>query len=98
MLFRSVYYVSLRGVTGAANLNVADIQKKIAELRTHVKIPIGVGFGIRDGKTARAVADVADAVVIGSRLVEEIEKGPSGKAVENVAALVREIRASIDHQ
>jgi tryptophan synthase alpha chain len=93
-----VYYVSLRGVTGAANLNVADIQKKIAALRTHVKIPIGVGFGIRDGKTARAVADVADAVVIGSRLVEEIEKGPPGKAVENVAALVREIRAAIDHQ
>jgi tryptophan synthase alpha chain len=73
-----VYYVSLRGVTGSANLNVADIQKKIAELRHHVKIPIGVGFGIRDGKTARAVADVADAVVVGSRLVEAIEQCPPG--------------------
>lgn len=93
-----VYYVSLRGVTGAANLNVADIRTKIAALRAHVKIPIGVGFGIRDGKTARAVADVADAVVIGSRLVEEIEKGPPAKVVENVAALVRDIRAAIDQQ
>jgi len=93
-----VYYVSLRGVTGSANLNIADIQKKIAELRVHVKIPIGVGFGIRDGKTARAVADAADAVVVGSRLVEAIEQSPPGKAVENVAVLVREIRAAIDHQ
>ena len=93
-----VYYVSLRGVTGAANLNIADIQKKITELRVHVKIPIGAGFGIRDGKTARAVADVADAVVVGSRLVEAIEQSPPGKAVENVAVLVREIRAAIDQK
>ena len=91
-----VYYVSLRGVTGAANLNVEEIRKKIAQLRASVKIPIGVGFGIRDGKTARAVSEIADAVVIGSRLVEEIEKSAAGKASDNISVLIRDIRAAID--
>jgi len=93
-----VYYVSLRGVTGSANLDIGEINTKIAQLRASVKIPIGVGFGIRDGSTARAVANVADAVVMGSRLVEEIEKSPSGQLLENVTALVGEIRAAIDRQ
>jgi tryptophan synthase alpha chain len=93
-----VYYVSLRGVTGAANLDIGEIRRKIGELRTRVKIPIGVGFGIRDGKTARAVAEIADAVVIGSRLVEEIEKSPPGRAIDNISVLVGEIRAAIDRQ
>ena len=93
-----VYYVSLRGVTGAANLDIGEIRKKIGELRARVKIPIGVGFGIRDGSTARAVAEVADAVVIGSRLVEEIEKSPPGRALDNVSVLIKDIRAALDRQ
>jgi tryptophan synthase alpha chain len=93
-----VYYVSLRGVTGSANLDIGEIRKKIGELRLRVKIPIGVGFGIRDGKTARAVAETADAVVIGSRLVEEIEKSPPGRVLDNVSVLVKDIRAAIDRQ
>ena len=93
-----VYYVSLRGVTGAANLNVEEIRKKISELRVRVKIPIGVGFGIRDGKTARAVSEIADAVVIGSRLVEEIEKSQPERLLDNVSVLVKDIRAAIDRQ
>ncbi len=91
-----VYYVSLRGVTGAANLNIEEIRKKIAELRVRVKIPIGVGFGIRDGKTARAISEIADAVVIGSRLVEEIEQSPPGRVLDNLSILVKDIRAAID--
>ncbi len=93
-----VYYVSLRGVTGAANLDIGEIAKKIAQLRLRVKIPIGVGFGIRDGKTARAVSEIADAVIIGSRLVEEIEKSASGRVLDNVSVLVKDIRAAIDRQ
>jgi tryptophan synthase alpha chain len=93
-----VYYVSLRGVTGSANLDIGEITKKIAQLRGSVKLPIGVGFGIRDGATARAVAAIADAVVIGSRLVEEIEKSPPGRVLDNVSALVGEIRAAIDRR
>ena len=93
-----VYYVSLRGVTGSANLDVEEIRKKIAQLRQRVKIPIGVGFGIRDGETARAVAEIADAVVVGSRLVEEIEKSSADSVLQNISVLVGDIRAAIDRQ
>ena len=93
-----VYYVSLRGVTGAANLDVNEIRNRIGALRAHVKIPIGVGFGIRDAGTAQAVAAVADAVVVGSRLVEEIEKNTAGRALDNVSDLVKDMRAAIDRR
>ncbi|KAF7600528.1 MAG: tryptophan synthase subunit alpha [Candidatus Dactylopiibacterium carminicum] len=75
-----VYYVSLKGVTGAANLDVGSVATKLAELRQYIPLPIGVGFGIRDAASARAVAAVADAVVIGSRIVQEFEAGESGLA------------------
>ncbi|WP_028455867.1 tryptophan synthase subunit alpha [Chitinilyticum litopenaei] len=73
-----VYYVSLKGVTGAANLDVTSVADKLATLRQHLSIPIGVGFGIRDAATAQQVAGIADAVVIGSRLVQEMEAGAAG--------------------
>jgi tryptophan synthase alpha chain len=91
-----VYYVSLRGVTGAANLDVADVAKKLPEIRAHIKLPIGVGFGIRDAATARAVADVADAVVIGSRLVQEIENSQPEHVLDNISKLVKDIRSALD--
>ena len=69
-----VYYVSLKGVTGAANLDLDSVQTRLLQLRQKIHLPIGVGFGIRDGATAKAIAQFADAVVIGSRIVEEIEK------------------------
>jgi len=67
-----VYYVSLKGVTGAGHLDTAEVARKVAEIRRHVAVPVGVGFGIRDAASACAIAEVADAVVIGSRLVQEI--------------------------
>jgi len=91
-----VYYVSLKGVTGASHLDLTDVAKKIPQIRAHVKLPIGVGFGIRDGATARAVADLSDAVVIGSRLVEEIEKSAPEDVVTRVSALIRDIRQAMD--
>lgn len=91
-----VYYVSLRGVTGAANLDVGEVAKKLPMIRTHIKLPIGVGFGIRDAQTARAVAEVADAVVIGSRLVQEIEDSPRERVLDNVAGLLKGIRVALD--
>ena len=91
-----IYYVSLRGVTGASHLDLNEIAKKLPTIREHIKLPIGVGFGIRDGTTAKAVAQIADAVVIGSRLVEEIEAGPRERVLENVSALISEIRNSMD--
>jgi tryptophan synthase alpha chain len=91
-----VYYVSLKGVTGASHLDLAEVAKKVPQIRSHVKLPIGVGFGIRDGETARAVADLSDAVVIGSRLVEEIEKSAPEDVVARVGALISDIRRAMD--
>ena len=91
-----VYYVSLRGLTGAANLDIADVAKKLPAIRTHIKLPIGVGFGIRDAATARAVGEVADAVVIGSRLVQEIESSPPERILDNISKLVKDIRSALD--
>lgn len=67
-----VYYVSLKGVTGAGHLDADDVGRNIARIRRHVRLPVGVGFGIRDAGSAVALAAHADAVVIGSRLVETI--------------------------
>jgi len=69
-----VYYVSLKGVTGAANLDTDDVARRLQTIREHVSLPVGVGFGIRDADTARRVARVADAVVIGSKLIETMER------------------------
>lgn len=91
-----VYYVSLKGVTGAAHLDLAEVARKVPRIRAHVKLPIGVGFGIRDGATARAVADLSDAVVIGSRLVEEIEQSTPENVVTRVGALISDIRRAMD--
>ena len=90
------YYVSLKGVTGAGNIDTVDVANKLAPIREHVKLPIGVGFGIRDGATARAVAAVADAVVIGSRIIQEIENTPPDQAVQAVKAFVSGIREALD--
>ncbi|UCH48662.1 MAG: tryptophan synthase subunit alpha [Betaproteobacteria bacterium] len=92
-----VYYVSLKGVTGAKNLDLSEVAEKIPQIRAHVDLPIGVGFGIRDGKTARAVAELADAVVIGSRLVEEIEQAAPEDVVARASALISEIRQALDN-
>jgi tryptophan synthase alpha chain len=90
------YYVSLKGVTGAGNIDTADVARRLTAIREHVKLPIGVGFGIRDAATARAVAQVADAVVIGSRIIEEIEATPKELVVVAVQSFVAGIRAALD--
>lgn len=69
-----VYYVSLKGVTGSASLDVADVDKQLQRIRQYVSIPVGVGFGIRDAQSAQKIAKFADAVVIGSKLIETMEQ------------------------
>jgi len=91
-----VYYVSLRGVTGAKHLDLEDVSAKLPAIRGKTRLPIGVGFGIRDGETARAVAKVADAVVIGSRIIQEMEQATPETCVERGAAFLREIRGAMD--
>ena len=91
-----VYYVSLKGVTGAGHLDTRAVAEMVPRIKSHVKVPVGVGFGIRDAESAKAVAAVSDAVVIGSRLVQLLEEQPC----ENVAAtggrFIAEIRAALD--
>ena len=91
-----VYYVSLKGVTGAGNLDLGDIERKIPQLKKHITLPIGVGFGIRDAETARAVAKLCDGVVVGSRIVQEIEDSTEQNVAANVGKLVKELRLAID--
>lgn len=89
-----VYYVSLKGVTGSAQLNTQQVSEKIKILRQYFKIPIAVGFGIRDAQSAKHIANVADAVIVGSRIVQEIENNV-GNEVEAVSTLIRELKGAI---
>lgn len=93
-----VYYVSFKGVTGADRLDVSSVAAKLGELRRHIPLPVGVGFGIRDAETARQVAEIADAVVVGSVLVKQLaglaEQPDAIPAA--LAATVAELRAGID--
>jgi tryptophan synthase alpha chain len=91
-----VYYVSLKGVTGAGHLDVADVAHHLSQIRRHVALPVGVGFGIRDAASARAVATHADAVVIGSRIIQEIENGPPADAAARAGAWLGGIRRALD--
>lgn len=90
-----VYYVSLKGVTGAATLDPRAVAQRVNELKTLIPLPIGVGFGIRDAASARAIGEAADAVVIGSRLVEEIERS-GAQAAHNLTEFLSGIRAALD--
>ena len=89
-----VYYVSLKGVTGSAQLDTEAVSRKIELLRKHIDIPIGVGFGISDAESARKIAAVADAVIVGSRLVQAIEDNPQQETTA-VAAIVKELNQAV---
>ena len=91
-----VYYVSLKGVTGAGHLDTAAVAAMVPRIRAHVQVPVGVGFGIRDAATARAVAQVADAVVIGSRLIQILETEKRDNAAAAARGFMAEIRAGLD--
>ncbi len=91
-----LYYVSLKGVTGATQLDFDEIASRIPRIRAVSGMPVGVGFGIRDAETAKRIGTVADAVVIGSRIIQEIEASPRESACANVEAFVREVRVALD--
>lgn len=92
-----IYYVSLKGVTGASHLDLQDVKSMLNRLREYVSIPIGVGFGIRDEATAKAIAGLADAVVVGSRIIEEIERSSEAEILDNVGNLLHSLRIAIDN-
>jgi len=90
-----IYYVSLKGVTGASHIDTREVEAMIGRIRARTPVPVGVGFGIRDAATARRVARVADAVVVGSRIVQEIAEA-GDNAAARAAAVLGEFRAAMD--
>ena len=90
-----IYYVSLKGVTGAAHIDTKDVETMLARIRVHTKVPVGVGFGIRDGATAAKVGRIADAVVIGSRIVQELADAPAGSAPERARQVITEFSRAL---
>lgn len=93
-----IYYVSLKGVTGAGHLDLDEVARRIPEIQKIVGMPVGVGFGIRDAESAKKLGAVADAVVIGSRIIEEIENSGPAEAPQNVRNFLRTIRAALDER
>ena len=91
-----VYYVSLKGVTGAGHLDTAGVAAMVPRIRAHVSVPVGVGFGIRDAASACAVAQVADAVVIGTRLVQVLEAEPRDNVARAGEQFIAGIRRALD--
>ncbi|CAN5328983.1 tryptophan synthase subunit alpha [soil metagenome] len=91
-----VYYVSLKGVTGAGNLDTDAVARMVPRIKSHVGVPVGVGFGIRDAATAKAVGAVSDAVVIGSKLVQLLEDEPRQNVAPAAAKFIAEIRQALD--
>jgi len=91
-----VYYVSLKGVTGAGHLDTAAVAHAVPRIRRHVKVPVGVGFGIRDAASAQAVGRVSDGVVIGSRLIQILENETRDNAGLAARRFISEIRAALD--
>jgi len=91
-----VYYVSLKGVTGSGSLDTDAVKAMLPRIRAHVSVPVGVGFGIRDAATARAIGEAADAVVIGSKIIQLIDGQPRDQVAATAQTFLREIRTALD--
>jgi tryptophan synthase alpha chain len=92
-----VYYVSLKGVTGAGHIDTSEVARQVPKIQQATGLPVGVGFGIKDAATAARVAAFADAVVVGSRLIEVVEQGPEQEAPARAGRFVRSLREAMDN-
>ncbi|MGB7181452.1 MAG: tryptophan synthase subunit alpha [Burkholderiaceae bacterium] len=91
-----VYYVSLKGVTGAGHLDVDDVARHLQRIRRFIELPLGVGFGIRDAQTAAKIAEHADAVVIGTRIIQLLEEDPVDEGSQRVRNFIGDVREALD--
>lgn len=91
-----VYYVSLKGVTGSGALDTDAVEAMLPRIRSHISVPVGVGFGIRDAATARTISRVADAVVIGSRIIQLLEDKPRDQVATTAQTFLAEIRQAME--
>jgi tryptophan synthase alpha chain len=94
-----LYYVSLKGVTGAGHLNIADVEQKLKEIRANASLPVGVGFGVKDAETAKTIAGIGDGVVIGSALISHIEANldDTERAKSEIIDLLAAMRQAMDN-
>ena len=94
-----LYYVSLKGVTGAGHLNAADVEAKLAEIRVNTKLPIAVGFGVKDAETAKIIGNLGDGVVVGSALISQIEANlhSPAQAKQAIIELLTAMRQAMDN-
>src|SRR5882757_3638687 len=92
-----VYYVSITGITGAAAPDAGKVSAAVARIKRHTKLPVAVGFGVRSAEQARAIAENADGVVVGSALVDELRKSldKKGKATPRTVTMVTELVAQL---
>jgi tryptophan synthase alpha chain len=93
-----LYYVALKGVTGAGNLDLADVERKVRQIRELTGLPLAVGFGVKNAETAHAIGVLADGVVVGSALVSKIETaaGNSNEALTEIENLISSMRGALD--
>ncbi len=93
-----VYYVSVKGITGSSNLAIGEVAARLAEIRRHTSLPVGIGFGVKDPETAQAVVQVGDAAIVGSALVKRVEAlADSPESIPaSVTALLAEMRRYMD--
>ena len=91
-----VYYVSLKGVTGSGALDTNAVEAMLPRIRQHIKVPVGVGFGIRDAETAKTISKVADAVVIGSKIIQLLEDQPRDRVAATAQDFLQDIRTALD--
>jgi tryptophan synthase alpha chain len=93
-----LYYVSLKGVTGAGHLDTADVEQKLQLIRENTGLPVGVGFGVKDADTAKTIAAIADGVVVGSALISKIEANLDDpqQAKQEIIALLKSMRQAMD--
>ena len=93
-----LYYVSLKGVTGAGHLDVADVEAKLNQIKANTRLPVAIGFGVKDAETAKAVSGLGDGVVIGSALISKIEANPDDpeRAKREIVALLVAMRQAMD--
>lgn len=94
-----LYYVSLKGVTGAGHLDTADVEQKLKLIRANTAIPVGVGFGVKDAETAKVISQIADGVVVGSALISKIEANLDDPelAKREIIDLLKSMRAAMDN-
>jgi tryptophan synthase alpha chain len=90
-----LYYVSLKGVTGAQNIDIDQVKGRVHEIKELTNLPVAVGFGVRDPETAKKVAEFSDAVVIGSRIIQEVESSSEDNLIPNIASIVESIKEAI---